>query len=208
MFTGIIHEVASIQAITTVDDANTVTLACTQSLADDLEHGDSICVNGVCLTVCKIKDNIIYVNVSKETLKCTTFRHLKKDMLVNVEPALTPSSKVSGHLVHGHVDALGEVRSLKNIDECMQCTIAVPKKLSTYIVEKGSVAVDGVSLTVNYVKDNFFDVNLIPYTIEHTIASEYKNASTVNIEIDRLALHIEKILHGSTNLFKIYKFLK
>ena len=208
MFTGIIYEVAAIQAITPVKDACTISLTCTQSLTSNLELGDSISVNGACLTVCEIENNILYMNVSQETLKCTTFSKLKEGMLVNVEPALTPLSKISGHLVHGHVDGLGKVHNLKNIDECIQCTIEAPKKLLTYIVEKGSISVDGVSLTVNCVRDNLFDVNLIPYTIKHTIASEYKNAVAVNIEVDRLALHIEKILNGNTELFKKYKFLK
>ena len=159
-----------------------------------VKEGDSISVNGVCLTAYNVTEDTFCTDVSNQTLDVTNIASLRSGDNVNLEPSLSLNSKLGGHFVSGHVDCVGKIISVKKDSRSYQYTINVDKNYTKYIVSKCSIAVDGVSLTVNNIKNENFMVNIIPYTFESTIFQDYKIDSTVNIEIDRIAMHIEKLL--------------
>lgn len=160
---------------------------------NDVQVGDSIAVNGVCLTAVKIDGRKFIADVSKETLNCTVGLE-KQGNHVNLEKALRLSDRLGGHLVCGHVDGVGEVVAFNDIGESWRLVVRSPRQLSKYIATKGSVAINGVSLTVNRVAGDEFEMNLIPHTLDATTLNELKAGSRVNLEIDLIARYVERMM--------------
>ena len=160
----------------------------------DYDVGESICVNGVCLTAVELYDDGFDTDVSTETLKVTALGGLDSGSSVNLEPSLSLGDRLGGHLVSGHVDCVGTVVDRHADARSVRLTIELPGEFSRYIARKGSVTVDGVSLTINEVSGNRFELNIIPHTAEVTIFGHYSVGSTVNIEVDLLARYLERLL--------------
>jgi riboflavin synthase len=160
----------------------------------DVAIGDSLAVNGVCLTATATHNESFAADVSAETLACTTLGRLRTNDAVNLESSLKLGQPISGHLVYGHVDGVGEVIDLKPDARSVALSIRVPEALGRYIAAKGSVTVDGVSLTVNAVARDRFTVNIIPHTREITVISGYAPGTPVNIEVDRIARYLERLV--------------
>lgn len=201
MFTGIIKDKATIEDI----QGNKLFIK-SEKIAPKLKLGSSITVDGVCLTVSKKNKNIFSVDVMPETKRVTTLGDLKKEAQVNLEPALTSGEELGGHFVTGHIDGVGKIVARRKEKDSVILEIVPPSNLMKYIVYKGSIALDGVSLTVANVERNKFSVALIPYTLEVTNLSEKKIGNKVNIEIDMMAKYIEKLLKERSGIDK--DFLK
>jgi len=195
MFTGIIQAQGNIQEIRESNKGVVFVLNSNSLDLSDVSIGDSIAVNGVCLTVTQLDKNSFSSNVSQETLNCSTFSQLKKGQNINLEKSLRLNQGIDGHLVSGHVDGVGEVVSLQKEGESTRLLIKVNKDLSKYIAKKGSICINGVSLTVNAVETDIFDVNIIPHTLSVTNLGELIENSRVNIEIDIIARHIEQLIN-------------
>ncbi len=193
MFTGIIQGVGTIANIEQHDSSYILSIKTFAGFLNDIKPGDSICVQGVCLTVTKLEQDTFIVDVSAETIRCTTFTNLKLDQQLNLEQALTLSDHLGGHLVTGHVDATGEIVDITKESNSTRYTIRAPESISKYIAKKGSICIDGVSLTVNDVEDNNFTVNIIPHTIENTAIIHYRLGTFVNLEIDLVARYVERL---------------
>lgn len=197
MFTGIIESKGSIDAIVpTGDDMRMRVLAGKLDLSD-VALGDSIAVNGVCLTVVELPGDGFWADVSGETLAHTTFSSLKVGTTVNLEKALTPTTRLGGHLVSGHVDGVGEIISRTVAGRSEQFKIKAPDALAKYIAKKGSVCVEGISLTVNAVDGAVFDLNIVPHTLEETSLQQLTTGSKVNLEVDLIARYLERLVLGS-----------
>ena len=160
---------------------------------DDVQLGDSIAVNGVCLTVVKLDGREFTVDVSRETLNCTVGLEHQGNH-VNLEKALRLSDRLGGHLVSGHVDGVGEVVAFNDIGESWRLVVRAPHALAKFIAMKGSITINGVSLTVNHVAGAEFDVNLIPHTLDVTTLNELKPGAKVNLEIDLIARYVERMM--------------
>lgn len=193
MFTGIIQALGRVADIQPQDNSCVLILSTPDGFLDNVKLGDSICVQGVCLTVTQLNDNQFSTDVSAETIRCTTFAELKIDQTVNLEQALTLSDHLGGHLVTGHVDGKGEVVNISTESNSTQYTIQAPDAISKYIAKKGSICIDGVSLTVNEVDNNQFTVNIIPHTLENTAIINYQQSTLVNLEIDLVARYVERL---------------
>jgi riboflavin synthase len=191
MFTGIIQAVGHIDQINPVGDDVRLTIATGSLDMSDVALGDSIAVNGVCLTVIIFDAHSFQVHVSKETLSCTVGLDTQKP--VNLEKALRLADRLGGHLVSGHVDGVGQVVRFDPVGDCMLLCIRAPHALSRYIAVKGSIAIDGVSLTVNTVEHDTFSINLIPHTLEATALRHLGIGSRVNLEIDLIARYVERM---------------
>jgi len=199
MFTGIIQAKGNIKEIRISNKGAVFALNSNSLELSDVSIGDSIAVNGVCLTITQLDKNSFSADVSQETLNCTTFSQLKKDQNINLEKSLRLNQGIDGHLVSGHVDGVGEVVSLQKEGESTRLKIKVKNDLSKYIAKKGSICINGVSLTVNSVEADIFDVNIVPHTLSVTTLGELIENSRVNIEIDIIARHIEHLIsHKST----------
>ena len=199
MFTGIIQAKGNIKEIRISNKGAVFALNSNSLELSDVSIGDSIAVNGVCLTITQLDNHSFSADVSQETLNCTTFSQLRKGQNINLEKSLRLDQGIDGHLVSGHVDGVGEVVSLHKEGESTRLKIKVHKDLSKYIAKKGSICINGVSLTVNAVETDFFDVNIIPHTLSVTNLGELIENSRVNIEIDIIARHIEQLIsHEST----------
>jgi len=196
MFTGIIQAVGCIEVIQAKDQDSSLQIKADGLNLSDCRIGDSIAVNGVCLTATKLENNHFWVDVSTETLATTSLRTIQRSSLVNLEKALCLSTPLGGHLVSGHVDGLGEILSIIKSGRSLVYQIQVPKELAKYIAAKGSVCVDGVSLTVNVVDGNEFSITIIPHTQQQTIIHAYKVGTKVNIEIDLIARYLERLMLG------------
>lgn len=194
MFTGIIQTVGKILRIELQvgGDARLVFDARSLDLSD-VAAGDSICVSGVCLTALDVRGNEFAADVSNETLSRTTLGILKVGDEINLEKSLRLSDRLGGHLVSGHVDAVGMVASVHDDGRSQRWTFGVPSRLSHYIAAKGSICIDGVSLTVNEVDGNQFGVNLIPHTIDVTTFRARRAGAAVNIEVDLIARYVERL---------------
>lgn len=198
MFTGIIQSLGSVRRLNR-GGADAVISVDAPGL--DLElavMGDSIAVNGVCLTAVAVGDGGFEADVSGETLSRTTLGALSVGDRVNLEQALLPTTRLGGHLVSGHVDGVGRVASRRDDGRSLRFEIEVPERLTRYIAEKGSVCVDGVSLTVNRVEGVRFAVNIVPHTASHTTFGMYRAGDRVNIEVDVLARYLERLLAGGS----------
>ena len=162
----------------------------------DVKLGDSICTSGCCLTVTELPGDGYWCDVSNESLAFTTLGGLSVGDKVNLEKSLTPESRLGGHIVSGHVDGVGEVVSSEDDGRSVRWVIRAPDNLARYIAHKGSICVDGTSLTVNAVRGAEFDLNIIPQTTAETIFSEYQTGTRVNLEVDVIARYLERLLQG------------
>jgi riboflavin synthase len=196
MFTGIIQSVGQIDVISPVGDDVKLRIDANQLNLEDVAIGDSIAVNGVCLTATAIESPHFFAHVSKATLDVTT--GLSKPQPVNLEKALRLSDRLGGHLVSGHVDGIGIVTQFEPVGDCWLLAVRAPHAISKYIAHKGSICVNGVSLTVNSVVQDTFTVNLIPHTIEHTTLQHLSIQDAVNLEIDQIARYVERMAEWST----------
>jgi riboflavin synthase len=193
MFTGIIEAVGRINQVEKRDKGVRLTIASDRLDFSDVAVGDSIAANGVCLTVIALSGNAYTVDVSQESLNCTV--GLGEPGEVNLEKAMRLSDRLGGHLVSGHVDGVGEVMKFEPVGESHQLVIRAPGDISRFIAPKGSITVNGVSLTVNEVRDGTFSINLIPHTVEVTTLKYLKPGARVNLEVDMLARYVDRLLH-------------
>jgi len=194
MFTGIVEELGRVAAIQELpDNAIRITIEGPIVLSD-ANLGDSICVNGVCLTVAEQTGDIFTADVMSETINRTTIGDLLAGSQVNLERPVTLSTRLGGHLVQGHVDAVGTVSAREHSENWDVVTITPPKELLKYVVEKGSITIDGTSLTVSAVTDSTFSVSLIPATLEKTTLGIRQIGDRVNLEVDVLAKYVEKLV--------------
>lgn len=196
MFTGIIQAVGHIARIERKGGDVCLRIHANELDMRDVLRGDSIAVNGVCLTAIEHNANGFGADVSGETLTCTTLGNLDTGGRVNLEKALTPSSRLGGHLVSGHVDGVGEVVERRVEARSVRFRIQAPDVLARYIAGKGSICVDGVSLTVNTVEGALFDVNVVPHTLQSTTLDAVQPGSRVNLEVDLIARYLERLMFG------------
>ena len=197
MFTGIVQAIGKIQACQKQDGDVRLQLACGNLPLDGVVEGDSIAVNGVCLTVQQLCEDGFIADVSRETLSLTTLGELSSGSPVNLEKSLTLQTPMGGHWVSGHVDGLAEVLQREEDARSVRFSLRVPKVLARYIAQKGSVTLDGTSLTVNTVEDDVFTVNIVPHTLQKTIMSFYTVGNKANLEVDILARYLERLLQTS-----------
>ena len=196
MFTGIIEAIGTIRALSPKGGDVRVYVETGKLDLGDVKLGDSIAVNGVCLTAVELPGNGFWADVSRETLACSAFIDLKIGSKVNLEKALTPTSRLGGHLVSGHVDGVGEVVSREDNARAVQFKIRAPRELAKYIALKGSITVDGTSLTVNGVNGAEFELTIVPHTLGETVMADYRAGRQVNLEVDLLARYLERLLLG------------
>ena len=191
MFTGIIESEGTVLDLKSSGEDITLSISFDKNKFDDINLGDSIAVNGICLTTEKIKDNKLSFHLSNESIsKIVGFKFNQK---VNLERSLKLNDRISGHFVFGHVDGVAKVENIIRLDDCEQWVIKVPNNLKKYIAKKGSIALNGVSLTINQVEGNILRVNLIPFTLNHTTFQFNDIGDNLNIEIDMLARYVESI---------------
>jgi riboflavin synthase len=195
MFSGIIADIGSIKQATDRDGGLRLVIATSALDLGDVHAGDSIAVNGICLTVVEHTADSFSVDVSRETLNCTEGLEAIGEP-VNLEKALRLADRLGGHLVSGHVDGVGEVIAFADLGESWKLDVSAPQALAKYRAIKGSVAVNGVSLTVNQVRGNIFSVNLIPHTVATTNLKRLRAGSRVNLEIDLIARYVERMMHA------------
>ena len=194
MFTGITQTTGKISAIDQHGGDSRFVFNTGNMKLSDLNVGDSIAVNGACLTIIEKKDDTFTADLSNETLELTTFSKLQAGSRINLEKAMQLSDRLNGHMVSGHVDGIGKVLDMSEDARSIRYTIEIPTALSRYLSKKGSVTVDGVSLTINAVEGNTFSVNIIPHTLSETIFSEYAAGSQVNIEVDLIARYLDQLI--------------
>lgn len=191
MFTGIIQAVGQIETTQSATGDIQISINANQLSLTDVKEGDSIAVNGVCLTVTHLGSSHFKADVSKETLNVTT--GLDNNGHVNLEKALRLDDRLGGHLVSGHVDGVGEVVKFEPVNDCWLLAINAPHAISKYIARKGSICVNGVSLTINTVEKDVFTINIIPHTLEKTTLGALTIGSQVNLEIDQIARYVERM---------------
>jgi riboflavin synthase len=194
LFTGIIATTGSVTSIRASGGDWRLTISSPALDFSDVALGDSIAVSGICLTAVELLPQAFVADVSRETLACTTMGGWKEGELVNLEKALTPSSRLGGHIVSGHVDGVGELVSRRADARSERLVFSVPAALARYIAHKGSICIDGVSLTVNEVSGNEFGVNIIPHTAERTTLHLYRPGRRVNLEVDVISRYLERLL--------------
>lgn len=194
MFTGIVQQVGTVVAV--AERAGDVRLQVDMAGTppERLASGASVAVNGVCLTVTARDGRVVVFDVSRETLALTTLGRLVAGSRVNIEPALTPGEALGGHLVSGHVDGIGEVAAIEPDARSTRIAFRLPAHLLRYVARKGSLCVDGVSVTVNEVAGDKAGINLVPHTLQHTIMGGYRTGTSVNIEVDMIARYLERLL--------------
>ncbi|ORU93868.1 MAG: riboflavin synthase subunit alpha [Cycloclasticus sp. symbiont of Bathymodiolus heckerae] len=198
MFTGIIEAIGEIKRVEQQQGDVRLTVA-TKSLGlDDAQLGDSIAVNGVCLTAIVLSKGQFVADVSNETLSATTMDSIKAGSKVNLECALQAQTRLGGHMVSGHVDGVGKVLERKADARSVRFTFAMPSELARYVAQKGSICIDGISLTVNTVDDASFSVNIVPHTLEMTTLGDRKVGDAVNLEVDVIARYLERLMMGSS----------
>jgi riboflavin synthase len=193
MFTGLIEAIGEAREIRRAGSEATLTLQ-VPSFFSDCRPGDSIAVDGVCLTITDIRGNLVDLDLSRETLARSTLRELKAGGMVNLERAVRLSDRLGGHLVSGHVDGTGILRSIKREGRSWLIQIDIDQSLSRYLIEKGSIAVDGISLTITGCSNNFFSVAIIPETARQTTLLRKKAGDAVNVEIDMISKYIKKFI--------------
>jgi riboflavin synthase len=193
MFTGIIEELGSVRSIEERGE-NARLVISAHVVTEGTNHGDSISVNGVCLTALDIEPDSFAADISRETLQRSTLGSLQPGAPVNLERSVTPATRLGGHIVQGHVDARGQFAGVENHGESWTVRIAYPKEIARYLVFKGSVAVEGISLTIAGLTDDYFEIAIIPKTWEVTNLSRLKPGDPVNIEVDIIGKYVEKLL--------------
>ena len=192
MFNGIIHRTGTILKIEKKNNYSEIVLKTNMSFKKS-EIGSSLCCNGACLTVTKIQNKLIYFYLSKETLKRTSFASSKVGELINIEKSINYGSKISGHYVQGHVDSTGKISKITILNKTWIVTIKIKKKFEKHLVEKGSIAINGVSLTISKVMKNSFEINIIPHTLKLTNLIKLKKNDNVNIEFDIFSKYLLNI---------------
>jgi riboflavin synthase len=198
MFTGIIEELGSVKAIETLPDAIRLTIE-GPLVVSDVNRGDSISVSGACLTAVEHDGTSFTADVMQETLKLTSLDGIKVGDPVNLERAMTAATRFGGHVVLGHVDGVGQVISREPSDNWEWVRISVPKELMKYVVLKGSITLDGISLTVNEMGDDWVGLSLIPETLAVTTLGSKQPGAKVNVEVDVMAKHIERLMETRNN---------
>ena len=198
MFTGIVEEIGIVKGFTKKTHGADIIVEC-QKVLKDTVTGDSISINGCCQTVVALGDCTFTANVSDETLKISTLGNFKSGDKVNLERALTPTSRMGGHIVQGHVDCRGKFLRFEKLSDFYNLTFEIPHAESKYVVYKGSIAINGVSLTVADIRDNIFTISVIPHTYQNTTLNILKAGDFVNIETDILGRYIEKFLSVNNN---------
>jgi riboflavin synthase len=196
MFTGIIEAIGTVRDMQPKGGDLRLTINTGKLDMRDVALGDSIAVNGVCLTAIAFDSSSFSADVSRETLSLTSLGNLNRGSSVNLEKALTLQTRLGGHLVSGHVDGLGEVISRHDDARSVRFSIRAPDNLAKYIAAKGSITVDGTSLTVNKVDGSSFELNIVPHTLQETIIADYRSGSKVNLEVDVIARYLERLLLG------------
>ena len=193
MFTGIIEELGTVQSIEERGENARIVIGA-GIVTEGTNHGDSIAVNGVCLTALDVRPDSFAADVSRETLQRSTLGDLKPGTPVNLERAVTPATRLGGHMVQGHVDARGRLVSVEDHGESWTIRIGFPDEIARYLVFKGSVAVEGISLTIAALADDYFEVAIIPKTWEVTNLSHLKPGDSVNLEVDVIGKYVERLL--------------
>jgi riboflavin synthase len=196
MFTGIIEAVGEIAALEETGGDLRLRVRTGKLSLDDVALGDSICTSGVCLTVVDLPGDGYWADVSVESLNFTTLGYLKVGSAVNLEKALTATDRLGGHIVSGHIDGVGEVVSIEKDARSIRYVMRAPSALAKYIAHKGSVCVDGTSLTVNAVNGADFELNIIPQTLSETVFGDYVVGTKVNLEVDVIARYLERLIQG------------
>lgn len=197
MFTGIIEAVGKIKAININGQGARIVIATNSLDMSDVNLGDSIATNGICLTVVEFDSTSFSADVSNETLKRTGFANYQVGSQVNLEKAMLASTRFGGHMVSGHVDGISQVLSIQNNGNSIEYWLSMPKELAHYIAEKGSVTIDGTSLTVNALRDDSFRLTIVPHTVKETIFAQYQVGTKVNLEVDLIARYLERLLQGN-----------
>lgn len=195
MFTGIIEELGKISALSKGDKSLKIKIEC-KNILEGLSLGDSIAVNGVCLTAVAFGSTFFEADISYETIAKTSLNNIKTGSIVNLERALTLSSRLGGHIVQGHVDGTGRILNITKYGDSYKLFISYPEYLDKYIVSKCSIAIDGISLTVADVKNKNFEVAVIPHTFENTNLKYKNNGDIVNLESDIIARYVEKMVYS------------
>lgn len=208
MFTGIVQATGRVDALQPQGGDLRLTVS-----ADDMdfrryEIGESISINGVCLTAVDLGPHTFSADVSQETIDVTALSSLQPGSKVNLEPALAVGDRLGGHIVSGHVDCIGEITAREQDARSIRFAVAIPTEYHRYVARKGSVCMDGVSLTINEVSGDGFEVNIIPHTAEVTIIREYRIGTQVNIEVDLLARYLERLLTGESSPDLSEQFLR
>lgn len=198
MFTGIIEETGRIKSFRKDSNGAEIEIFCSKIL-EGIKIGDSICVNGVCQTVTDFFKNSFAARLSGETLSVTTFADADTDDTVNLERALTLSTRLGGHIVTGHVDCRGKFHTVRRLSDFYDLTFEIPQEQTKYVVKKGSIAVNGISLTVAEIENNIFKTAIIPHTYENTSLKTLNTGDYVNIETDILGKYVEKFLSADDN---------
>ncbi|MDU4862764.1 MAG: riboflavin synthase [Terrisporobacter othiniensis] len=198
MFTGIIEEIGIIKNVKKNNKSSIITIQ-GKKIFEDINIGDSISVNGVCLTVTTFSNEIFTADVMNETLSRSSLSSLQNGSYVNLERAMSASGRFGGHIVSGHIDGTGKIIKIKRDDNAIWYTVTVEDNLIKYIVEKGSIAIDGISLTVANVNENSFSVSIIPHTSQETILSHRLVGNIVNIENDIIGKYVEKLITFEKN---------
>ncbi len=198
MFTGLVEEMGILKDKIPTGDGYQFTIEA-DKIMSDLNIGSSVAVNGCCLTVVKINGKTFSVDTIEETLNKTNLGVLKEGMKVNLERPLTTDARLGGHFVLGHIDTVGKIEDIKELSNSHWMTISFPEKFKHYLIYVGSVAIDGVSMTVAELKDNVFSVGIIPHTWNETIFAEKEIGDTVNLEFDVLGKYVERIMAGKNS---------
>lgn len=198
MFTGIIEAVGSIKSISHNGTGARVAIAIGQLDMSDVKLGDSIATNGICLTVIAFDNTSFSADVSSETLTRTGLANYTIGHSVNLEKAMLPTTRFGGHMVSGHVDAVSEILAIEDKGNSIDYWLSMPIELAPYIAEKGSITIDGTSLTVNSLTEDKFRLTIVPHTTEQTIICKYQTGTKVNLEVDLIARYIERLLTKKT----------
>ncbi|MNR89375.1 Riboflavin synthase [compost metagenome] len=195
MFTGIIESLGTVESVQNVGGDVRLRIGTDLDMSD-VHLGDSIATNGICLTVIDWGEHWYAADVSRESLNRTTLAHWKVGQRVNVEKAMLPTTRFGGHIVSGHVDAVGEITVVREDARSLYFEVTAPAEIARYLAEKGSITVDGISLTINHLRGRILSLNLIPHTAERTNIGTWKTGSQVNLEVDVLARYIERLMMG------------
>ena len=199
MFTGIIEAVGKIEARSQEKGEWRLKFSTGDLDLSDVKIGDSIAVSGCCLTVVEKHATAFLADVSNETMRCTSLGTLEIGSAVNLEKAMLATDRFGGHIVSGHVDGVGHLIKVENEGQSIKMTFKIPSNLSKYVAAKGSICVDGTSLTVNEANDDYFAVNLIPHTQDETVSGSYQIGDSVNLEVDIIARYLERMNEGLNN---------
>jgi riboflavin synthase len=198
MFTGIIEEIGVVEKITPISGGITIKIKAEKILAD-IAVNDSVCIDGVCLTVIKFDKNSFWADAVGATLEKTTFNKVKAETSVNLERSVKLSDRLGGHLVQGHVNGIGTISEIKKLGENYLVKILIPDELEKYLIKEGSIAINGISLTIADLGSNEISISVIPHTWQNTNLKDKKVNEKVNVEIDILAKYVEKLLAKNNN---------